>query len=69
MGELQTLTFSRKTWNMICGESFAESNRRYTAPQLKSKFNRLWKKHREFTGLINHTGFKWDPNSNNDCNN
>ncbi|KAH9723053.1 hypothetical protein KPL70_006962 [Citrus sinensis] len=32
--------------------------------QLKSKFNRLRKKHREFFDLIAHTGFGWDPISN-----
>ncbi|XP_024038253.1 uncharacterized protein At2g29880 [Citrus clementina] len=32
--------------------------------QLKSKFNRLRKKHREFSDLVAHTGFGWDLVSN-----
>ncbi|ESR42149.1 hypothetical protein KPL70_017530 [Citrus sinensis] len=37
---------------------------RFNVGQLKSKFNRLRKKHREFSALIAHTRFGWDPVSN-----
>ena len=43
---------------------FAQTNKRYIVPQLKSKFNRSSKKHREFSYLIEHTGFGWDPIAN-----
>ena len=43
---------------------FAQSNKRYIVPQLKSKFNRLCKKHCEFSDLIKHAGFGWDPIAN-----
>ena len=49
---------------MIESEMFAQTNKRYIVPQLKSKFNRLRKKHREFSDLIEHTGFGWDPIAN-----
>ncbi|ESR60604.1 Myb DNA-bind 3 domain-containing protein [Citrus sinensis] len=49
-GDLQTSTFTKKIWTNI--------------RQLKSKFNRLCKKHREFSNLIAHTGFGWDLVSN-----
>ena len=32
--------------------------------QLKSKFNRLRIAHHEFSDLIEHTGFEWDPIAN-----
>ncbi|PRQ58029.1 putative Myb/SANT-like domain-containing protein [Rosa chinensis] len=63
-GDMQTSTFKKKIWVEISDELFAESTKRYVVPQLKSKFNRLRKKHREFSDLIEHTGFGWDPIAN-----
>ncbi|XP_004308208.1 PREDICTED: uncharacterized protein LOC101308913 [Fragaria vesca subsp. vesca] len=63
-GDMQTSTFKKKIWNEISDELFAETTKRYLVPQLKSKFNRLRKKHREFSDLIEHTGFGWDPIAN-----
>ncbi|ESR41859.1 hypothetical protein CICLE_v10013458mg [Citrus x clementina] len=48
-GDLQTSTFSKK----VCNN-----------PKLKAKYNRLQKKHREFSKLINYTRFRWDNVSN-----
>lgn len=64
MGDLEKSTFSKKTWYVIDDELYAETNRRYTVPKLKSKFNRLRKKLREFSDLIKHPGFEWDPATN-----
>ena len=63
-GDMQTSTFKKKIWLEISDELFAETTKRYGVPQLKSKFNRLRKKHREFSDLIDHTGFGWDPIAN-----
>ena len=50
---------------MIENGMFAQTNKRYIVPQLKSKFNRLCKKHCEFSDLIERTGFGWnDPIAN-----
>ena len=43
---------------------FAQTNKIYIVPQLKSKFNRLRKKYHEILDLIEHTGFGWDPIAN-----
>ncbi|KAL6139012.1 hypothetical protein ACLB2K_064290 [Fragaria x ananassa] len=61
---MQTSTFKKKIWNEISDELFAETIKRYFVPQLKSKFNRLCKKHREFSDLIEHIGLGWDPIAN-----
>ena len=63
-GDLQTSTFTKKIWSSIGDELFNQTKKRFNIGQLKSKFNRLRKKHREFSNLIAHTGFGWDPISN-----
>ncbi|KAK1591110.1 hypothetical protein Q3G72_002479 [Acer saccharum] len=63
-GDLQTSTFTKKVWGVIDDEVLAETGKRYTMPKLKAKFNRFRRKHREFSDLLNHTGFGWDPISN-----
>ncbi|KAH9716604.1 hypothetical protein KPL71_021516 [Citrus sinensis] len=63
-GDLQTLTFTKKIWTTISDELFEQSQKRFNVGQLKSKFNRLRKKHREFYDLVAHIGFGWDPISN-----
>ncbi|KAK3198449.1 hypothetical protein Dsin_021864 [Dipteronia sinensis] len=63
-GDFQKSTFSKKTWELIADKLHTETNKRYTLPKLKSKFNRLRKKHREFSNLIEHCGFSWDPITN-----
>ncbi|KAK3184829.1 hypothetical protein Dsin_032115 [Dipteronia sinensis] len=63
-GDLKASTFSKKIWTLIDDELHAETNNKYTIQQLKSKFNRLRKKHREFSDLIQHSGFSWDPVNN-----
>ncbi|KAH7575436.1 hypothetical protein ACOSQ2_005242 [Xanthoceras sorbifolium] len=62
--DLQTSTLHMKVWNTICNDLFQQTQRQFTIMQLKSKFNRLRKKHGEFSDLIAHTGFSWDPISN-----
>lgn len=65
MGDLDSkTTFNKKIWSVIDDKLFAETNRRFTEPKLKSKFNRLRKKHREFSDLIKHPGFDWNPVTN-----
>ena len=65
MGELDSkTTFIKRHWCVIDDELFAETNKRYTIPKLKSKFNRLRKKYREFSDLIKHPGFDWNPVTN-----
>lgn len=54
-GDLQRSTFERKVWLEIGNELFAECGKRCTIVQLKTKFNRLRSKHREFSDLIDHT--------------
>ncbi|KAK2645928.1 hypothetical protein Ddye_021123 [Dipteronia dyeriana] len=63
-GYLQTSTFNKRVWSTIGDELFQQTKKRFTVFQSKSKFNRLCKKHREFSDLIAHTGFGWDPISN-----
>ncbi|KAK0605481.1 hypothetical protein LWI29_027326 [Acer saccharum] len=63
-GDLQISTFTKKVWGVIDDEVLAETGKRYTIPKLKAKFNRFRRKHREFSDLLNHTGFGWDPISN-----
>ncbi|KAH9769639.1 hypothetical protein KPL71_012093 [Citrus sinensis] len=63
-GDLQTSTFTKKIWNTISDELLEQCQKRFNVGQLKSKFNRLRKKHREFSDLVAHIGFGWDPVSN-----
>ncbi|KAH7575724.1 hypothetical protein ACOSP7_004370 [Xanthoceras sorbifolium] len=63
-GDLKASTFSKKIWTLIDDELHAETNKRFTISKLKSKFNRLRKKHREFSDLIQQSGFSWDPVTN-----
>ncbi|KAH9682422.1 Myb DNA-bind 3 domain-containing protein [Citrus sinensis] len=63
-GDLQTSTFTKKIWNTISDELLEQCQKRFNLGQLKSKFNRLRKKHREFSDLVAHTRFGWDPVSN-----
>ncbi|KAH9779645.1 hypothetical protein KPL71_007775 [Citrus sinensis] len=63
-GDLQTSTFTKKIWTTISDELFEQSQKRFNIGQLKSKFSRLRKKHREFSDLVAHTRFGWDPISN-----
>lgn len=55
-GDLQTSTSTKKIWTTISDELFEQSQKRFNVGQLKSKFNRLCKKYREFSDLIAHTG-------------
>ncbi|KAK0585997.1 hypothetical protein LWI29_037568 [Acer saccharum] len=63
-GDMQTSTFHKKVWTSISDELFAKTGKRLMVQKLKSKFNRLRKKHQEFSDLIEHTGFRWDPVAN-----
>ncbi|CAL2228986.1 unnamed protein product [Prunus armeniaca] len=63
-GDLQTSTFKMKVWAEISDELYAQCGLKCTIPQLKSKFNRLRKVHCDFSDLIEHTGFGWDPIAN-----
>ncbi|GAY55212.1 hypothetical protein CUMW_162670 [Citrus unshiu] len=63
-GDLQTSTFTKKIWNTISDELLEQCQKRFNVGQLKSKFNRLRKTHREFSDLVAHAGFGWDPVSN-----
>ncbi|KAK2637714.1 hypothetical protein Ddye_025509 [Dipteronia dyeriana] len=63
-GDLQTSTFTKKVWGVIDDKVLADTGKRYTIPKLKAKFNRFRKKHREFSDLLDHTGFGWNPISN-----
>ncbi|BFG14551.1 hypothetical protein CerSpe_177980 [Prunus speciosa] len=63
-GDLQTSTFKMKVWAEISDELYAQCGLKCTIPQLKSKFNRLRKVHRDFSDLLEHTGFGWDPIAN-----
>ncbi|CAL8993958.1 unnamed protein product [Prunus brigantina] len=63
-GDLQTSTFIMKVWAEISDELYAQCGLKCTIPQLKSKFNRLQKVRRDFSDLIEHTGFGWEPIAN-----
>ncbi|KAH9671166.1 Myb DNA-bind 3 domain-containing protein [Citrus sinensis] len=58
------IVHDHKIWTIISDELFEQSHKRFNVGQLKSKFNRLRKKHREFSDLVAHTGFGWDLVSN-----
>ena len=45
----------------IENDIFNSFGKRYKMHQLKSKFNRLRKAHREFSHLLEQTGMGWDP--------
>ncbi|KAK3221059.1 hypothetical protein Dsin_015029 [Dipteronia sinensis] len=57
-GDLQTSTFHKRVWSTIGDELFQQTKKRFTVLRLKSKFNRLRKKQREFSNLITHTRFE-----------
>ncbi|XP_062118539.1 uncharacterized protein LOC133832159 [Humulus lupulus] len=57
---LQTTTLDKKGWLKIENDIFNSFGKRYKMPQLKSKFNRLRKAHREFSHLLEQTGMGWD---------
>ena len=63
-GDLQTSTFTKKIWTAINDVLFEQSQKRFNVGQLKSNFNRLHKKYREFSDLIAHIRFGWDLVSN-----
>ena len=55
-----SILMTNEVWSMIENEVFAQTNKRYIVPKLKSKFNSLHKKDYEFSDLIEYTGFEWD---------
>ncbi|XP_062075920.1 L10-interacting MYB domain-containing protein-like [Humulus lupulus] len=61
---LQTTTLDKKGWLKIENDILNSFGKRYKMPQLKSKFNRLRKAHREFSHLLEQIGMGWDPQTN-----
>ncbi|XP_062100697.1 L10-interacting MYB domain-containing protein-like [Humulus lupulus] len=61
---LQTTALDTKGWLKIENDIFNSFGKRYKTPQLKSKFNRLRKTHREFSHLLEQIGMGWDPQTN-----
>ncbi|XP_062074947.1 uncharacterized protein LOC133778952 [Humulus lupulus] len=55
---------AKKGWLKIENDILNSFGKRYKMPQLKSKFNRLRKAHREFSHLLEQTGMGWDPQTN-----
>ncbi|KAH7665683.1 Myb/SANT-like domain-containing protein [Dioscorea alata] len=62
--KLQTSTFKKPVWEEINRELCEVTREHYGVGKLKGKFNRLRKKHREFSTLLAHTSVSWDTVSN-----
>lgn len=54
-------SLKKMVWNEIDEELFDSIGERYGEQKLKGKFNRLRRKFREFSVLIQHVGVSWDP--------
>ncbi|XP_034710795.1 L10-interacting MYB domain-containing protein-like [Vitis riparia] len=63
-GNMDSGTFSTKTWRRILLEVNCQGKRNFKLKHLKKKFNRLRAMHREFSDLLKHTGFGWDVETN-----
>ncbi|KAJ0982288.1 hypothetical protein J5N97_010543 [Dioscorea zingiberensis] len=62
--KLQTSTFKKSVWEEINRELYEATKENYGVAKLKGKFNRLRKKHREFSTLLAHTSVTWDTETN-----
>ena len=63
-GNMNNGVFPSKVWKIILEKTKSKSGRNFDVKQIKQKFNRLRVKHREFSLLLQHTGFVWDVETN-----
>ncbi|XP_048336047.2 L10-interacting MYB domain-containing protein-like [Ziziphus jujuba] len=63
-GGMKDGQFSSKEWTNMLEALNNKSKRNYNMKQIKQKFNRLRSKHREFSELLQQTGFGWDAETN-----
>lgn len=63
-GNMQNGVFHPRVWNSMKDKLNSMTNRSFSVKQIKQKFNRLRTKHREFSLLLQHTGFGWDAETN-----
>ncbi|XP_060675051.1 uncharacterized protein LOC125422919 [Ziziphus jujuba] len=63
-GGMKDGQFSSKEWTNMLEALNNKSKRNYNMKQIKQKFNRLRSKHREFSELLQQTGFGWDVETN-----
>ncbi|XP_048334822.2 L10-interacting MYB domain-containing protein-like [Ziziphus jujuba] len=63
-GGMKDGQFSSKEWTNMLEALNNKSKRNYNMKQIKPKFNRLRSKHREFSELLQQTGFGWDAETN-----
>ena len=64
-GNMANGRFSSDTWKKMLGTLNELGKQSFTMTQFKGKFNRMHLLHREFSTLINQTGFGWDAETNN----
>lgn len=63
-GNMPNGVFHSRTWTSMTARLNAATNRSFSVKQLKQKMHRLRAMHREFSLLLQHTGFGWDAETN-----
>ena len=63
-GNMSNGVFHSRTWNTITTKLNSITNRSYKKEQLKAKMHRMRAMYREFSLLLQHTGFAWDAETN-----
>lgn len=63
-GNMNNGVFSLKVWKTMLEKLNGKSGRSFNLIQIKQKINNLRAKHREFSLLLQHTGFSWDVETN-----
>ena len=63
-GNMANGQFRSDTWKKMLATLNELGKRSFTMTQFKGKFNRMHLLHREFSTLINQTGFGWDVETN-----
>ncbi|KAJ1402573.1 Myb/SANT-like domain [Sesbania bispinosa] len=63
-GNMPNGVFHSRVWNSMTIRLNSLTKRSYKSPQLKAKMHRLRANYREFSLLLQHTGFGWNPDTN-----
>ncbi|KAL6541518.1 hypothetical protein OROGR_011004 [Orobanche gracilis] len=63
-GNMPNGVFNTRTWTSMTTKLNFKAKSSYKKEQLKAKMHRLRALYREFSALVNHTGFGWDPETN-----
>lgn len=63
-GNMPNGVFHTRTWTSMTAKLNFKTKLSYKKDQLKAKMHRLRALYREFSALLNHTGFGWNPETN-----